>query len=179
MSRVGREPIPVPDGVNVDIKKGVVHVKGVRGELEYRLPGGIKAGVEDGEIRLTRRDDGRQQRSLHGLARSLCANMVRGVSEGFSRELEIVGVGYRCDQKERAIMLSVGYSHRVVFIPPDGIELKVTSPTTFTVSGCDRQLVGDIAARLRAIKPPEPYKGKGIKYAGEHIRRKAGKAAGA
>ncbi len=178
MSRVGREPIPLPSGVSVAIKGALVKVKGKLGELERRLSDGISAALEDGRLHIRRSNDSRQQRSLHGLSRSLVANMVQGVDQGFTKDLEIVGVGYRCEMKGKAIQLSVGFSHRVLFIPPDGIEIKVTPPNKFSVSGIDRQLVGDVAAKLRAIRPPEPYKGKGIKYVGEYVRRKAGKTAG-
>ena len=178
MSRVGREPIALPAGVSVTIKGSLVKVKGKLGELERKLPEGITAALEDGRLHVRRSGDSRRQRSLHGLSRSLVANMVQGVAQGFSRELEIVGVGYRCEQRDRAIQFSVGFSHRVLFIPPEGILIKVTPPNKFTVSGIDRQLVGEVAAKLRSVRPPEPYKGKGIMYVGEHIRRKAGKTAG-
>ena len=178
MSRIGREPITIPQGVSVKVDEGKLHVKGKLGELARPLPAGITAELEGGVLRFKRADDSRSQRALHGLTRALAANCMVGVSQGYSKGLEIVGVGYRCDQKGRAIMLAVGYSHRVVFIPPEGVALKVTSPTSLTVSGIDKELVGDVAAKIRAIRPPEPYKGKGIKYAGEAIRRKAGKTAG-
>ncbi len=178
MSRVGKEPVPVPSGVTVTIDGRTVKAKGKLGELEYGLPEGITSTIEEGSVKVKRSNDSGPQRSLHGLSRALIANMVHGVSQGFNKDFEIVGVGYRCEQRDRALQLAVGFSHRVVFIPPEGIEIKVNSPTTFSVKGIDKELVGEVAAKIRAVRPPEPYKGKGIKYAGEHIRRKAGKAAG-
>jgi len=176
MSRVGRNPIPVPSGVTVTIDKNNVKVKGKLGELNQILPVGINA-VQQGElIKVQRSDDSKQQHAFHGLSRALLANMIHGVEKGFSKNLEIVGIGYRCEKKGGALQLAVGFSHRVIFIPPEGIEIKVTSPTTFSVNGFDKQLVGEVAAKIRAVKPPEPYKGKGIKYVGEYIRRKAGKS---
>ncbi len=177
MSRVGREPIPIPDGVKVTINKENISVSGKLGEMVRDLPEGITAKLDDNILQLNRRDDSRDQKALHGLSRALVANMVQGVSKGFTRELEIVGVGYRCEQRGRAIQFAVGFSHRVIFIPPEGVEIKVTDATRFSVLGIDKQMVGDVAAKIRAIKPPEPYKGKGIRYAGEYVRRKAGKTA--
>jgi len=177
MSRVGREPIPIPDGVKVAINKEIISVNGKLGEMVRDLPEGITAKLNDNILQLNRRDDSRRQKALHGLSRNLVANMVQGVSRGFTRELEIVGVGYRCEQRGRAIQLAVGFSHRVIFIPPEGVEIKVTNPTKFSVLGIDKQMVGDVAAKIRAIRPPEPYKGKGIRYSGEYVRRKAGKTA--
>ncbi|NQU04636.1 MAG: 50S ribosomal protein L6 [Calditrichaeota bacterium] len=176
MSRVGREPIPIPDGVKLDIKNNLVEASGKLGEMQHELPHGISAVVNDGKVEVSRSDESRQQRSLHGLSRTLVANMLTGVSQGFKRELEIVGVGYRCELKGKALQLTVGFSHKVIFVPPDGITFKVTSPTRFNVNGIDKQVVGDIAAKVRAVRPPEPYKGKGIKYIDEYIRRKAGKS---
>lgn len=175
MSRVGREPIPVPEGVKISIDSSLLKVNGKLGEIEHSLPNGITAVLEDNILQLNRRNDSRDQKALHGLSRALLANMVHGVSQGYKKDLEIVGVGYRCDQKGKAIQLTVGFSHRVMFIPPEGIEIKVTDSTKFNVSGIDKQMVGDVSAKIRAIRPPEPYKGKGIKYVDERIRRKAGK----
>ena len=177
MSRVGREPIPIPDGVKVTINKEIISVNGKLGEMVRDLPEGITAKLNDNILQLNRRDDSRNQKALHGLSRALVANMVQGVSRGFTRGLEIVGVGYRCEQRGRAIQFAVGFSHRVIFIPPEGVEIKVTNPTKFSVLGIDKQMVGDVAAKIRAIRPPEPYKGKGIRYSGEYVRRKAGKTA--
>ena len=178
MSRIGREPVAVPSGVKVNIDDRAIQVDGKLGKLEYRLPGGIDASVTDSSILLKRQDDSRQQKALHGLARTLVANMIKGVTEGYAKNLEIVGVGYRCELIGKALQLSVGYSHKVVFIPPDNIQFKVAEPTKFSVSGINKELVGDVAAKVRAIRPPEPYKGKGIRYVGEKVRRKAGKTAG-
>ena len=175
MSRVGRDPIPVPDGVKIKINKELVKINGKLGELQHELPSGIKVVLEDGKLQLSRKNDSSDQKSLHGLSRALVANMVKGVSEGFTKQMEIVGVGYRCDMLGKALQLTVGFSHKVVFIPPESIEIKVAEPTKFSVSGINKEVVGDIAAKIRSIKPPEPYKGKGIRYAGEYIRRKAGK----
>ncbi len=177
MSRVGRAPITVPNGVTVTIDGNNVDVKGKLGQLDFSVPNGINVNQEDEKLVLQRRDDSKPQKALHGLSRALIANMVTGVTNGFQKNLEIVGVGYRAEQKGKALQLAIGFSHRVIFIPPEGIEIKVTGPTGISVKGIDRQLVGEVAAKIRAIRPPEPYKGKGIKYAGEHIRRKAGKAA--
>ncbi|HHM23411.1 MAG TPA: 50S ribosomal protein L6 [Bacteroidetes bacterium] len=178
MSRIGKAPIPIPDGVTVDIKKNVVTVKGPKGELQQKVHPDIKVKVEDGQVVLKRPTDNRHHRAMHGLYRSLIANMVTGVSAGFERKLEIVGVGYRAEKKGRSVVFSLGYSHPIVFLPPEGIEIAVEGPTNVTVSGIDKQLVGQVAAKIRSFRPPEPYKGKGIRYAGEHIRRKAGKSAG-
>lgn len=175
MSRVGREPILIPDGVKVQLDDRVVKVRGKLGELQRELPEGISAVIEDGLLRLTRRSDERRQRAFHGLARALLANMVHGVSVGFEKEMAIVGVGYRCDKKGSALQIAVGYSHKVIFIPPEDISINVISPIKFSVNGIDKELVGDIAAKIRAIRPPEPYKGKGIRYVDEYVRRKAGK----
>ncbi|NQT34597.1 50S ribosomal protein L6 [bacterium] len=175
MSRVGREPIPVPEGVKISIDSSLLKINGKLGELEHSLPNGITAVLEDNVLRLNRKNDTHDQKALHGLSRALLANMVHGVSHGYKKDLEIIGVGYRCDKKGKAIQFAVGFSHRVVFIPPDEIEIKVTDTTKFNVSGIDKQLVGDVSAKIRAIRPPEPYKGKGIRYVGEKVRRKAGK----
>jgi large subunit ribosomal protein L6 len=178
MSRVGRKPIVLPQGVDVSLDGRAIRVKGKLGELRRELPEGIQISIDSSQLVLIRSDDSNRQKALHGLSRALTANMVKGVNEGYSKNMEIVGVGYRCDLKGRGLILAVGFSHRVVFIPPEGINLKITTPTAFTVSGIDNQVVGDVAAKIRSIRPPEPYKGKGIKYADETIRRKAGKTAG-
>lgn len=178
MSRVGRMPITVPSDVSVNLMGDSVLIKGKLGELRQDIPEGITVEMEDAALTVTRANDSRNQRALHGLTRALIANMVHGVNKGFNKDLEIVGVGYRCEQRGKAIQLAVGYSHRVLFHPPEGVEIKVYSNTKFSVSGFDKHLVGEIAAKLRSIRPPEPYKGKGIKYVGEYIRHKAGKSAG-
>ena len=178
MSRVGKEPIPIPNGVEVTIDGGHVAVKGPKGELERQTPTQIAISRSGDELVVTRPDDERENRALHGLVRSLVNNMVLGVSDGFSRDLEIVGVGYRATaQGPNRLELQVGFSHPVRVEAPDGITFEVPQPTRITVRGCDKQLVGQVAADIRKIRKPEPYKGKGIRYAGEHIRRKAGKSA--
>ena len=177
MSRVGKQPITVPDGVTVEVDGPRIKVKGPKGELEGSYDPELGYELEDGEIRVTRPTDQARHRSLHGLTRSLIANMVQGVTDGFQRSLEIHGVGYRAQQKGKNIELNVGYSSPVSFEAPEGIELAVESPTLLHVRGVDKQLVGETAARIRKVRPPEPYKGKGIRYTDEHVRRKAGKAA--
>ena len=178
MSRIGKQPITVPSGVDVTIDGDAVRVKGPKGQLEYQLVGDVQIARDGDALNVTRTDDTRSNRSLHGLQRTLIANMVIGVSDGFSKELEIVGVGYRAQaQGPNAIELSVGYSHTVRVDAPDGVTFEVPQPTRIVVRGHDKQLVGQVAADIRKIRKPEPYKGKGIRYAGEHIRRKAGKSA--
>ena len=171
-------PIPIPDGVQVAIADGHVTVTGPRGTLERDLPGAITARQEDGELLVERPNDERQNRAQHGLARSLLHNMVQGVSQGYVKELEIVGVGYRATlQGTDRIELALGFSHPVVVDAPDGITFQVPQPTRIQVSGIDKQAVGQVAADIRMIRKPEPYKGKGVRYAGERVLRKAGKAA--
>jgi len=176
MSRVGKMPIEVPSDVDVAIDGTRVTVKSSKGELSREFSERVGFEMEDGVITLNREDDTRESRALHGLSRALLANMVQGVSVGFTRELEIQGVGYRAALKGDSVELQVGYSHPVVVDPPDGVTFEVPEPTKIVVSGIDKQLVGQIAADIRKVRPPEPYKGKGIRYAGEHVRRKAGKA---
>ncbi|MEX1008891.1 MAG: 50S ribosomal protein L6 [Acidimicrobiia bacterium] len=178
MSRVGKMPIPVPSGVEVTIDGGHVTVKGPKGTLEHDAPETITISREGDELIVARPDDERENRALHGLTRSLVANMVIGVSEGFVRELEIVGVGYRAAAAgPQRLEIQVGYSHPVHVDAPAGIEFEVPAPTRITVRGFDKQLVGQVAADIRKIRKPEPYKGKGIRYANEHVLRKAGKSA--
>ena len=178
MSRVGKEPIPIPNGVEVTIDAGHVAVKGPKGELQRQTPTQIAISRSGDELVVTRPDDERQNRALHGLVRSLVNNMVVGVSDGFTRDLEIVGVGYRATaQGPNRLELQVGFSHPVKVEAPDGITFEVPQPTRITVRGCDKQLVGQVAADIRKIRKPEPYKGKGIRYAGERVLRKAGKSA--
>ena len=178
MSRVGKAPIAIPDGLSVEISAGVVKVSGSQGELRQEIPEGIEVQVQESEITVTRSDDSRQQRSLHGLARALVNNMVEGVSNGYMKELNIVGVGYRAQAKgTNELELALGFSHSVSVEAPDGITFEVPEPTIIKVSGIDKQLVGQVAADIRALKKPEPYKGKGIRYVDEHVIRKAGKAA--
>ena len=178
MSRIGKQPITVPSGVDVTIDGGAVRVKGPKGQLEYQLVGDVQVARDGDALNLTRSDDTRANRSLHGLQRTLIANMVIGVSDGFAKELEIVGVGYRAQaQGPNAIELAVGFSHPVRVDAPEGVTFEVPQPTRIVVRGHDKQLVGQVAADIRKIRKPEPYKGKGIRYAGEHVRRKAGKSA--
>ncbi len=177
MSRIGRAPIPIPDGVTVDITGQRVTVKGPKGELSHTVVEPIRIAEHDGQIVVTRPTDRGPHRALHGLSRSLVANLVTGVSAGFERRLEIQGVGYRAQMKGQALELAVGYSHPVTIDPPDGIQFEVPAPTQVVVKGIDKQLVGEIAAQVRGTRPPEPYKGKGVRYAGEVVRRKVGKRA--
>jgi large subunit ribosomal protein L6 len=180
MSRVGQAPVPVPSGVEVKIEGRVVTVKGPKGELSRTLPDKLSITQADGELTVARVDDERESRALHGLFRSLVANMVTGVTDGYRRGLEIVGVGYRATaQGDRALELAVGYSHTVKVEAPEGITFEVPSNTRIDVVGIDKETVGQVAANIRAIRKPEPYKGKGIRYEGEVVRRKAGKAASA
>jgi large subunit ribosomal protein L6 len=177
VSRIGRMPIPVPKGVTVDIQGDSVRVKGPKGELERTFSPDISIALEGDQVVVSRPSDSRQHRATHGLTRALLANMVTGVSEGFSRRLEIVGVGYRAENRGRDLLLSVGYSHPVVIEPPEGIEIEVEKGyRSLVVRGIEKEVVGEIAARIRRVRPPEPYKGKGIRYEGEVVRRKAGKA---
>jgi large subunit ribosomal protein L6 len=177
MSRIGKMPVVLPTGVTVDIKKNSVLVKGPKGELNRDFPPEINLEQEDGQIVVTRNSDHRTHRAKHGLTRALLNNMVVGVSEGFKRDLYIEGVGYRAQMQGKNLVLNVGYSHPVVFEPPAGVSFEVDkSGRELVVSGIDKEVVGEIAARIRRTRPPEPYKGKGIRYVNERIRRKAGKA---
>ena len=178
MSRIGKSPIPVPSGVDVKIEGRRVVVKGSLGQLERELPGEITVKQEEGTLLVERPNDERQNRALHGLTRSLVNNMVVGVSAGFTKELEIVGVGYRATaQGPNRIELALGFSHPVHVDAPAGITFEVPAPTRIAVKGIDKELVGQVAANIRKIRKPEPYKGKGVRYAGEYVQRKAGKAA--
>jgi large subunit ribosomal protein L6 len=177
MSRIGRTPIPVPAGVEVDIKGAKVTVKGPKGSLQHTVAAPIELRrAEDGSLLVVRPDDERASRELHGLTRTLVANMVTGVTTGYQKSLEIVGVGYRVIARGPALEFSLGYSHPVVVEPPDGITFQVDTPTRFHVLGIDKQRVGEVAANLRKLRKPDPYKGKGVRYQGEVIRRKVGKA---
>jgi len=177
MSRIGRLPIPLPDGVVVQVTDGTVRVEGPKGELERPLPGEVTLAAAGGVVTLARRDDSRRAKAQHGLARKLVANMVEGVGRGFSRTLEITGVGYRAEVRGTAIFFTLGYSHPILYQLPPGVSAKVDRQVVVTLEGADREVLGETAAAIRGLRPPEPYKGKGIKYAGERIRRKAGKAA--
>jgi large subunit ribosomal protein L6 len=178
MSRIGKNPVPIPSGVETVVDGLHVRVSGPKGALEATMPVGVAIRPEEGEIVVERTGDSPKERSRHGLVRSLIANMVQGVTEGYRTNLEMVGVGYRAALKDRDIELQVGFSHPVLIEAPDGITFEVPAPTKISVSGIDKQLVGQIAADIRRVRPPEPYKGKGIRYEGEVVRRKAGKAAG-
>jgi large subunit ribosomal protein L6 len=177
MSRIGKKPISVPDGVTVEIKPGRVSVKGPKGELSQDISREMKVSQDDGVLTVERPTDRGEHRALHGLTRSLIANMVEGVTSGYEKRLEIQGVGYRARLQGKSLELALGYSHPVSLTAPDGIEFEVPQPTQVIVRGIDKQLVGEIAARVRKARPPEPYKGKGVRYAGEHVARKVGKRA--
>jgi large subunit ribosomal protein L6 len=177
MSRVGQAPIPIPSGVQISVTGQTITVNGPKGELQRSFPEGITVEKAEEEIVVAREGETREVRALHGLVRSLIANMVQGVTEGFEKRLEIHGVGYRAQKQGNDLELAVGYSHTVKKAAPDGIEYEDPAPTRITVRGIDKELVGQTAAEIRAIRKPEPYKAKGIRYEGEHIRRKAGKAA--
>ncbi|MDQ3940233.1 MAG: 50S ribosomal protein L6 [Actinomycetota bacterium] len=177
MSRVGQAPITVPSGVEITIGDGLVAVKGPKGQLERRIPEGISVSHNDGEVLVARSGETREVRALHGLVRSLIANMVIGVTTGFEKNLEIHGVGYRASKQGNDLEILVGFSHPVRKAAPPGIEFEVPTPTRITVRGIDKELVGQTAAEIRAIRKPEPYKAKGIRYEGEYVRRKGGKAA--
>jgi large subunit ribosomal protein L6 len=177
VSRIGKQPIPVPEGVVVSIEPEVVRVNGPKGELEERISRDILVEQEDGELLVKRPSNRGEHRALHGLTRSLVANMVEGVTRGFEKRLEIQGVGYRAALRGRDLELSVGFSHPVTVRPPEEIELEVPAPTQVVVRGKSKQAVGEWAARIRKVRPPEPFKGKGIRYAGEHVSRKVGKRA--
>lgn len=178
MSRIGKNPVVIPAGVELKFQGTTLVVKGPKGELTQEINPVINVAIEDNEVVVTRPNDQRQSRELHGLYRSLIQNMIIGVTEGFTRELDIVGVGYRCQAAGKGLKLQLGFSHDVDVDPIDGIEFEVPSATKIIIKGINKQQVGQVAANIRAIRPPEPYKGKGVKYADETISRKAGKAAG-
>ncbi|MCB0989964.1 MAG: 50S ribosomal protein L6 [Acidimicrobiales bacterium] len=177
MSRIGKAPVAIPGGVEVKVDGDDVVVKGPKGQLTQAIPDGISVSVEDGTVSVTRGDDEGETRSLHGLTRALIANMVKGVSDGFTKELSIVGVGYRAQAKGPGeLELALGFSHPVSVVAPEGVTFEVPTPTSIKVSGIDKQLVGQVAADIREYRKPEPYKGKGIRYVNEYVLRKAGKA---
>ena len=178
MSRIGRKPITIPAGVDVTIDGNLVRVKGPRGTLERTLHRDMIIEREDGVITVKRPTDEGQHRALHGLSRTLLANMIDGVTTGFKKTLEIVGVGYRAENRPFGLNLALGYSHPIEYRAPEGITLRAVSPTVVEVEGANKEVVGQVAAEIRSLRPPEPYKGKGVKYQGEVIRRKAGKAGG-
>ncbi|MET0989755.1 MAG: 50S ribosomal protein L6 [Glaciihabitans sp.] len=176
MSRIGRLPIPIPAGVDITVDGSIVSVKGPKGELTLSVASPIEVKMEDGQILVTRPDDERESRSLHGLTRTLIANQIVGVTEGYKKGLEIVGTGYRVAAKGEAVEFALGFSHPITVAPPAGISFTVEGNTKLTVSGIDKQAVGEVAANIRKLRKPEPYKGKGVRYAGEVVRRKAGKS---
>ena len=176
MSRIGERPVEIKKGVQVELEGSQVVVSGPNGKLELTLPDLISAEVNDKQVKLKRGDDSKNARSLHGLSARLIANMITGVSEGFEKKLEIIGVGYRAQMEGRDLIMQLGFSHPVKLSPPEGVEISVEKNQKLTVRGRDKQQVGEVAARIRRFRPPEPYKGKGIRYQGEYVRRKAGKA---
>ena len=178
MSRIGKLPITIPNGVKIAVEANAVRLEGPKGKLQTSVPAGVKVKVEGNMVRVEREDDERKARALHGLTRKLIANMAQGVSQGFSRVLEINGVGYRAEVKGQEIHMTLGYSHPVIFPLPAGVTASVERQVIITLNSADRQLLGEIAAKIRSLRAPEPYKGKGIKYREEVIRRKAGKAVG-
>ena len=178
MSRIGKNPIAVPAGVTIKLEGNQVSVKGPKGELSRSIPADMSIKQEDGNITVNRPSDDPKHKALHGLSRTLIANMVEGVTKGFSKQLDIVGVGYKAEARPYGLQLALGYSHAIEYKAPKGITLKAPLPTQILIEGANKEIVGQVAAELRSLRPPEPYKGKGIKYAGEQIRRKAGKAGG-
>lgn len=178
MSRIGKKPVMIPKGVTIDHKGNSVKVKGPKGELEGTFDPRINIEIKDSELTVTRPNDTKEIKALHGLSRALIQNMVHGVTEAYQKTLDIVGVGYRAELKGKNLLLNIGYSHPIYFIPPDGITLQTPTQTQIVISGIDKQLVGMVASKIRSIRKPEPYKGKGIKYSDEQIVRKAGKTAG-
>lgn len=179
MSRVGRKPIPIPKGVTVAVEGQAVRVEGPKGKLSRVVPAALTVSLQDSWLLVQRSSDHRTVRALHGLTRALLANMVQGVTEGFEKKLEIVGIGYRAQLQGKALQLALGYSHPVIFPLPEGIQAEMDKQTSVTIRGADKELVGQTAAKLRALRKPDPYKGKGIRYVGEMIRRKVGKKAAA
>lgn len=179
MSRIGKKPVEIPKGVTISLEGQVIKVKGPKGELHRTIHPIIKAEVVESEIKFSRPDDLKESRSLHGLTRALIQNMIIGVTDSYKKTLEIVGVGYKAELKGKNLLLNIGYSHPIYFVPPDDVKLEVPAPTQIIISGIDKELVGLVAAKIRSFRKPEPYKGKGIKYSDERIIRKAGKTAGA
>jgi large subunit ribosomal protein L6 len=179
MSRIGKKPIPIPTGVKINVSNGTVSADGPKGKLSQPVPFGLKAAVENNVLTISRDSDDRRLRALHGLTRALVANMVTGVKDGFERKLDIVGIGYRAQMQGKAIQLALGYSHPVIFPLPEGITAEIERQVAITLRGADKALLGETAAKLRSLRKPDPYKGKGIKYSDEVIRRKVGKKAGA
>ncbi|MDQ6634571.1 MAG: 50S ribosomal protein L6 [Gemmatimonadota bacterium] len=178
MSRIGKKPIPLPKNVTATVEGQTVKVKGPRGELQRTIHPEMRLTLENGTLTVARPSEEQKHKALHGLTRSLVANMVEGVEKGFSKSLEIIGVGYKAETRPYGLQLALGYSHPIEYRAPKGIKLTATAPTAVTIEGADKEMVGQVAAEIRNLRPPEPYKGKGIKYQGEQIRRKAGKAGG-
>ena len=178
MSRIGKMPVPVPSGVTINIDGTTVSVKGPKGELKRTFPEGISFAVEDNKVIASRSSEESSQKALHGLSRALFANMVEGVTKGYQKQLEITGVGYKAEPRPYGLQLALGYSHQIEFKAPAGIKLTTPNPTTVVIEGSSKELVGQVAAEIRSLRKPEPYKGKGVKYQGEQVRRKAGKAGG-
>jgi large subunit ribosomal protein L6 len=178
MSRIGKKPVPIPKGVTVTLDGSRITVKGPKGELNRSLPGAMLISMKDNEVVVERPSEENEHKALHGLTRTLIANMVEGVTTGFSKQLEIIGVGYKAEQRPYGLQLSLGFSHVIEYRAPAGIKLTAPQPTQVTIEGANKEMVGQVAAEIRSYRPPEPYKGKGIKYAGEQVRRKAGKAGG-
>ena len=178
MSRIGKLPVSIPNGVTVTVEAESVKVKGPKGELTHRLPAGITVDKADNTVNVKRASDETNHKSLHGLTRSLINNMMEGVTKGYQKQLEITGVGYKAEVRPYGLQLALGYSHSIEYKAPAGIKLSAPQPTQIVIDGADKAVVGQVAAELRSLRPPEPYKGKGIRYAGEVIRRKAGKAGG-
>jgi large subunit ribosomal protein L6 len=178
VSRVGKKPITIPKGVSVTKNENVIKVKGPKGELHVDVHNNMKIEIKDGELTVQRPDDLKQNKSLHGLTRALIQNMIKGVTEPFQKTLDIIGVGYKAEQKGENLLINIGYAHPIYFMPPAGITVQAATPNQIVVSGIDKQLVGMVSAKIRSFRKPEPYKGKGIKYSNEQIVRKAGKTAG-
>jgi large subunit ribosomal protein L6 len=178
MSRIGKKPVPIPKGVNVTLDGSRITVKGPKGELSRSLPAAMLVSMKDNEVVVERPSEENEHKALHGLTRTLVANMIEGVTTGFSKQLEIIGVGYKAEQRPYGLQLSLGFSHPIEYRAPAGIKLTAPQPTQVNIEGANKEMVGQVAAEIRSYRPPEPYKGKGIKYAGEQVRRKAGKAGG-
>jgi large subunit ribosomal protein L6 len=178
MSRIGKKPVPIPKGVTVTLDGSKITVKGPKGELSRSLPAAMMVSMKDNEVVVERPSEENEHKALHGLTRTLVANMIEGVTAGFSKQLEIIGVGYKAEQRPYGLQLSLGFSHVIEYRAPAGIKLTAPQPTQVNIEGANKEMVGQVAAEIRSYRPPEPYKGKGIKYAGEQVRRKAGKAGG-
>jgi len=178
MARIGKRPIPLPKGVTVTVEGNTVKVKGPKGELQRTVHPELKIALENGELTVTRPSDEARHKALHGLSRTLVANMVEGTAKGFQKTLELVGVGYKAEKRPYGLQLALGFSHAIEYKAPKGITLSAPQPTQIVIDGADKEIVGQVAAEIRSLRPPEPYKGKGVKYLGEQIRRKAGKAGG-